>query len=300
VFSSLRRGRAIAATLVALIVATACTEAPVAVETAEFNPRGLDARWMDTITSYVDGQLQSDSTLWYRRVWICKVGTAAHFEISVNGGAPTTVALEADECRQVHYYAPWWDGKDITDPAWSGLDEITVTEVLTSDIVLDSIQRDSTHGFNIFRLPTLTGTNVATAYTTRSKGAILTFFNRTYVPPPPTLAGCTPGFWKQSQHFQYWTGYSPSTLFSDVFEDAFPGKTLLQVVSNGGGGLNALGRHTVAALLNAANPDVNYGVATPAEVIAAFNAAYPGTNSSYTTLKDRFEGFNEMGCTAKD
>lgn len=299
-FSPPSRRGTVATTIVALLLAAACSEAPVALDSTEFSPRGLDATLMDTVASYVDGQLQSDSTLWYRRVWVCKVGTSANFEVRVNGGAPTPIALEADECRQVHYYAPWWDGKDITDPAWSGLDEITVTEVLTSDIVLDSIQRDSTHGFNIFRLPTLTGTNVATAYTTRSKGAILTFFNRTYVPPPPVLAGCTPGFWKQEQHFEFWTGYSPSTLFSDVFENAFPGKTLLQVVSAGGGGLTALGRHTVAALLNASNPNVNYGVATPAEVIAAFNAAYPGTQSSYNTLKNRFEDFNEIGCTAKD
>ncbi len=60
--------------------------------------------------------------------------------------------------------------------------------------------------------------------------------------------GCTPGYWKQSQHFDSWTGYSPSTQFSAVFENAFPGKTLLQVLEQGGGGLNALGRHTVAAL----------------------------------------------------
>ena len=37
------------------------------------------------------------------------------------------------------------------------------------------------------------------------------------------------------------------------FDDAFPGMTLLEVLSQGGGGLNALGRHTVAALLNAAS-----------------------------------------------
>lgn len=297
-FSRSVRPRVLAATLATLVLASACSESPTAIETAEFNPRGLNPAIMDTVTSYADGELQSDSTLWFRRVWVCKLGTAALFEISVNGGAPATVELEADECRQVHYYAPGWQG-NVDDPAWSGMDVVTVTEVLSTETVLDSIQRDSTHGFDSFRLPTLTGTNTVTVATTRSKGAILTFFNRPFVPPPAELAGCTPGFWKQRRHFRFWHGYSPNTQFSAVFENAFPGKTLLQVLSNGGGGLDALGRHTVAALLNAASPDVNYGIASPAAVIAAFNAAYPAKKKAYKDLKERFEGFNQIGCTAK-
>jgi hypothetical protein len=27
-------------------------------------------------------------------------------------------------------------------------------------------------------------------------------------PPPPPPAECSPGFWKQPQHFQYWVGYT--------------------------------------------------------------------------------------------
>ena len=112
------------------------------------------------------------------------------------------------------------------------------------------------------------------------------------------MAGCTPGFWKQRQHFQYWTSpYTTTTQFSAVFADAFAGQTLLQVLGNGGGGLNALGRHTVAALLNAANADVDYGM-TPAAVIAAFNAAY--ASGDYETQKNLFEARNERECTAKD
>jgi hypothetical protein len=121
-------------------------------------------------------------------------------------------------------------------------------------------------------------------------------------PPPPTPTptppqsgeGCTPGYWKQEQHFGSWTPpYDPSDLFSSVFENAFPGMTLLQVLEQGGGDLNALGRHTVAALLNAASPDVDYDL-TVAQVIAAFNAVFPG--GDYETLKNRLEAFNEQGC----
>lgn len=118
------------------------------------------------------------------------------------------------------------------------------------------------------------------------------------LPPEPEEGdeGCTPGYWKQSQHFGDWTQpYDPTDLFSSVFDDAFPGKTLLEVAGQGGGGLKALGRHTVAALLNAASPDVDYPL-TVQEVINAFNAAYPGTQDAYEDLKDEFEDLNESFC----
>jgi hypothetical protein len=81
-------------------------------------------------------------------------------------------------------------------------------------------------------------------------------------------------------------------LFSTVFANAFPGKTLLQVAGQGGGGLIALGRHTVAALLTASS-SVDYDL-TPAQVIAAFTAAY--ASGDYETQKNIFAGFNEQGC----
>jgi hypothetical protein len=113
--------------------------------------------------------------------------------------------------------------------------------------------------------------------------------------PPVGGEGCTPGYWKQRHHFDSWVSYTPSMLFNEVFENAFPGKTLLEVLKQGGGGLKALGRHTVAALLNASNPDVSYDLTTD-EVIDAFNDVYPGSKGDYEELKDVFEGFNEQGC----
>jgi hypothetical protein len=111
---------------------------------------------------------------------------------------------------------------------------------------------------------------------------------------PPGGEGCTPGYWKQGHHFDSWTyPYTPETLFSDVFEDAFPGKTLLEVLGQGGGHLIALGRHTVAALLNAASSGVSYDL-TVNDVIKKFNDVYPG--GEYEDLKDWFEDFNEQGC----
>jgi hypothetical protein len=74
-----------------------------------------------------------------------------------------------------------------------------------------------------------------------------------------------------------------------------PGR-LLEVLRRGGGGLAALGRHAVAALLNAASPNVDPVAAfdTTAEVIAAFQAAYD--SGQYGTTKNLFEASNEAGC----
>jgi hypothetical protein len=108
--------------------------------------------------------------------------------------------------------------------------------------------------------------------------------------------GCTPGYWKQDQHFDSWPApYTPDMLFSDVFEDAFPGMTMLDVLNTGGGGLEALGRHAIAALLNSASDGVSYDLTTQ-EVIDMFNDVYPGSEEDYEALKDVFEAFNEQDC----
>ncbi|MGE3511349.1 MAG: hypothetical protein AB7N65_20965 [Vicinamibacterales bacterium] len=114
-------------------------------------------------------------------------------------------------------------------------------------------------------------------------------------PPPPTMGGegCTPGYWRQWHHYDSWNGYSPDTLFGAVFENAFEGKTLGQVVRLEGGGLNALGRHAVAALLNAASPTLHFDLSV-SEVIQRFNHAYPGGN--YEALKEVFARFNDQKC----
>src|SRR5215210_35264 len=37
------------------------------------------------------------------------------------------------------------------------------------------------------------------------------------VEQPDGNEGCTPGYWKQPQHFDSWVVYSPNQLFSSVF-----------------------------------------------------------------------------------
>jgi hypothetical protein len=74
--------------------------------------------------------------------------------------------------------------------------------------------------------------------------------------------GCTPGFWKQSQHFDQWKTYTTGQSFFSVFGRTITiangGKnagtttnpTLLQALGANGGGINALARFAVAQLLN--------------------------------------------------
>jgi len=65
--------------------------------------------------------------------------------------------------------------------------------------------------------------------------------------PPPPSADCTPGFWKQPQHFQYWLGgYDP--------EDPYPGTGMTLLEALQGGYATRVSRFVVAGWLNAANP----------------------------------------------
>lgn len=71
--------------------------------------------------------------------------------------------------------------------------------------------------------------------------------------------GCTPGFWKN--HLSWWagTGYAPGDVFDTVFGcSLFGDGTTLGWAINHPGQLKNLPFHAVAALLNAASPDVDY------------------------------------------
>ncbi len=106
--------------------------------------------------------------------------------------------------------------------------------------------------------------------------------------------GCTPGYWKQEQHFDSWVGYQPGQSFGQVFGvPADAGFTLLDALRQGGGGASALGRHATAGLLNAASPGVDYRYSV-AEVIALVQAAY--ASGDYESAKNLLEAENELGC----
>jgi hypothetical protein len=107
--------------------------------------------------------------------------------------------------------------------------------------------------------------------------------------------GCTPGYWKN--HLSAWavTGYSPDQDFDTVFGvNAFRRDlTLEEALNQGGGGIKALGRHAVAALLNSAHPGVAYPLTSADVITLVQNAVATG---DYETTKDLLAGYNEAGC----
>ncbi|HRC85675.1 MAG TPA: SdrD B-like domain-containing protein, partial [Thermoanaerobaculia bacterium] len=106
--------------------------------------------------------------------------------------------------------------------------------------------------------------------------------------------GCTPGYWKQPQHFDSWVIYSPNDSFNAVFGvNASGNPTLLTALRAGGGGYAALGRHAVAALLNAVSNGVNYQYST-SEVIALVRQAYASGDPE--PIKNQLAAQNEIGC----
>ena len=120
-------------------------------------------------------------------------------------------------------------------------------------------------------------------------------------PPPPGDDGCTPGYWKN--HLDSWppTGYTTGTTLQSVFgANALAGSLLAGLDFGGGSGITGakqiLLRAAVAALLNAAHPDVDY-TRTTAQVIASVQAAL-ASNSRDTmlTLASALDADNNLGC----
>jgi hypothetical protein len=122
----------------------------------------------------------------------------------------------------------------------------------------------------------------------------------------PGGEGCTPGFWKNHADVLRFpgawplTGYEPTDDLEDVFGIDLPSEyddwDLLEALNSGGGGLNALMRHATAALLNAAHPDLDYGVEPAEEIIELVQDAIAAGPDAYEDLKDIFEDLNETVC----
>jgi hypothetical protein len=191
----------------------------------------------------------------------------------------TNIQLANGQCQEV-----WLAPTDFANAT------ITVTETVPSGYTASYVKTTMTLP-NTVTVGSPVSSNTITAPAGNQTGVLVVFTNTGI---PTGGEGCTPGYWKQGHHFDSWTApYTPDTLFDDVFENAFPGLTLLDVLKLQGGGLEALGRHTVAALLNAASGNVSYPL-TVSDVINGFNAVFPGGN--YETLKDRWAALNEAGC----
>jgi hypothetical protein len=112
-------------------------------------------------------------------------------------------------------------------------------------------------------------------------------------PPPSGQEGCTPGFWK-NHPTAFPAPYSRTTTLGSVFTGLpanYASLTFQQALSQGGGGLNALLRQAVAALLSATSPEVDYPL-TADEVISLTNAAI--ASGIYEPTKDVFDQYNNL------
>lgn len=144
----------------------------------------------------------------------------------------------------------------------------------------------------------------------------------------PGGEGCTPGFWMQPHHCGHWPcdvndvqgsicpdgcpgGPAEGTLWTNVcsggvcLDDVgglFAGRTVDSIMGPPGqmgfgpSQLRILVFHTIAALLNAGNDEVAYGMSVQA-VIENFNDAIAeGTASAYLAAKNVVADLNEQGC----
>jgi uncharacterized repeat protein (TIGR01451 family) len=133
-------------------------------------------------------------------------------------------------------------------------------------------------------------------------------------PQPCGEEGCTPGFWKNNgdkHSASAWCDlFTPSMRISDVFilneplvirgkgKSTITDPTLLQALGANGGGINAMIRHGIAAMLNACSDCVNYPNNNPLEIIMMIEDALNGAPGAYTVdeLHAMFASWNETGC----
>ena len=92
-------------------------------------------------------------------------------------------------------------------------------------------------------------------------------------------------------------GVRADETVASVFGSAFGNLgslTLAQALGTGGGGIDALLRHSVAAVLNAANTNVDYPLTT-SQIVSGVQAAVAGGNASIEQLKNQFDTYNNYG-----
>jgi hypothetical protein len=134
---------------------------------------------------------------------------------------------------------------------------------------------------------------VATISVSAGETVTCTYINTLVVPPQY----CSPGFWKQPQHFGWYegTGVDPwpqganstppnGTQYGTIFThapatyngDAYGTLIFPYMIGSGGGGLWMLGRTCAASYLDAASPDLPGYPISPAHVVELCNNAYDG------------------------
>lgn len=189
--------------------------------------------------------------------------------------------------------------------------QVTITEVnIPVDRVVDSIRVVKNGVFQ----PAIFLTNSVTVGTTYNDVIIVKFYHSVVEgpPPPPLGKGCTPGYWKQSQHFDSWvpTGLNTTDLVGKLYSNAYlytlNGKqmskyTLVQALSfQGGSGLvgaaQILLRAAAAAELNAKYQGMGYPMSAAAIITAVQNALASGNRGTMILLASQLDDLNNLGC----
>jgi hypothetical protein len=130
--------------------------------------------------------------------------------------------------------------------------------------------------------------------------------------------GCTPGYWKQPQHLDDWVGYAPTNSYNSIFGvDATPycgnvdERNAMRKLGGGvhlcnanmslgealwmRGNADGLGQvifQSTAALLNAANGDINYPL-TEAEIISKVQGAFADPSTA-NAVASELDGYNNL------
>lgn len=107
--------------------------------------------------------------------------------------------------------------------------------------------------------------------------------------------GCQPKFWSEAKHFPQWGDFLPGQSFNATFGVNRAGDpTLLEALSMTGLDVETvLGRHAVAALLNAASDQMGYWY-TVGEVIAMVQEAY--ATNDFQRIKNLLSKENFSDC----
>ncbi len=189
---------------------------------------------------------------------LCKYGSRAVFDVSINGGTATEVTLGDGDCQVVHTHAAF------------PRDEVTVTEHTSSAYTLDRIVFTTYIGPRLDTPPTVTtqtlwSTNTVTGPVSLEEGSRAEFYN------VPAQAGCTYTQGGYKNTLSRWpSGYAPGNPFFTS------GKTWLQMYNTapkGGDVYVKLAHQWMTAVMNVANG---------ATASSAVQAAITGGTSYFT------------------
>ena len=114
-------------------------------------------------------------------------------------------------------------------------------------------------------------------------------------PPEGDPEACGPGFWRHESHFAHWGApFTPDTRLSAVLDRSVPGDpTLYGALNDPGGHPHNVLFHGVAALLNAACPEVNYSLTTQ-EVVSLLRDLMDGADPK--AIKRTLTEANDATC----